>query len=207
MGILVANRGEIACRVMRTCDAMDIETVAVCSEADSGAKHVRAAGESVDLMVVPSEEENTLVLFDPVGGQRSLSQIEWEFKQPLLRAELDGEQLVAQYVDHDYNSFTIQYNGGEYKVKVQSLEEAMLSEHMPEPKVVDTSNAVLSPMPGKVVKVAVAKGDSVVAGQELLVVEAMKMQNVIRSDRNGVIGEVLVGVDSDVAVDQAMVNF
>src|SRR5262245_18072246 len=54
--ILVANRGEIALRVMRSCHAMGIETVAVYSEADADAPHVRFAGEAVHLAAAPAQE-------------------------------------------------------------------------------------------------------------------------------------------------------
>src|SRR5215468_8519483 len=54
--ILVANRGEIALRVMRSCHAMGIETVAVYSDADAGAPHVRFAGEAVHLGAAPARE-------------------------------------------------------------------------------------------------------------------------------------------------------
>ena len=56
--------------------------------------------------------------------------------------------------------------------------------------------ALLSPMPGRVVSVDVSPGDKVVIGQELVVVEAMKMQNLLRSERNGIVKSVKVGIFS-----------
>jgi len=70
----------------------------------------------------------------------------------------------------------------------------------PEVKI-DTTKSILSPMPGAVVSVSVAPGDTVVDGQELAIIEAMKMQNILKSEREGVIKSVNVVAGDSVAVD------
>jgi len=62
-------------------------------------------------------------------------------------------------------------------------------------------------MPGLVLSVAVKQGDHVLAGQELAVVEAMKMQNILRAEKNGVVSAVLATPGTTVAVDEVLVEF
>lgn len=78
---------------------------------------------------------------------------------------------------------------------------------MHEPLEVDTSDVVLSPMPGTLLSYAVEVGDAVQDGQELCVLEAMKMQNIIRSPKAGVIAKLRVSVGSILAADQVILDF
>ena len=100
----------------------------------------------------------------------------------------------------------VQMYGANMPVVVQSLREFELSKHMKEPPKLDTSDIIPSPMPGTVVSFAVAEGDSVEVGQELCIVEAMKMQNIIRSPRSGIIASLDVTAGSSVAADQVIVR-
>lgn len=68
-------------------------------------------------------------------------------------------------------------------------------------------NAVLSPMPGKIISIDVAVGDKVNAGQQIGIIEAMKMQNVIRAEFDGVIKTVGCAAGDSVAVDELIVEF
>ena len=78
---------------------------------------------------------------------------------------------------------------------------------MPAKQVLDTSALLVSPMPGMLVSVAVAVGDVVEEGQERAVVEAMKMANVLRSARRGVIKHIPFAVGSTLAVDDIIIEF
>ena len=72
---------------------------------------------------------------------------------------------------------------------------------------IDTTRSILSPMPGAVVSVSVSPGDTVVDGQELCIIEAMKMQNILKSEREGVIKSVNVKAGDSVAVDELLIEF
>ncbi len=72
---------------------------------------------------------------------------------------------------------------------------------------IDTTRSILSPMPGAVVSVAVQPGDTVVDGQELCIIEAMKMQNILKSEREGVIKSVNVKSGDSVSVDELLIEF
>jgi len=78
---------------------------------------------------------------------------------------------------------------------------------MPEPTKLDTAKSIISPMPGAVVQVFVNPGDSVVDGQQLCVIEAMKMQNIIKAERDGVVRQVNVKEGQSVAVDELLIQF
>jgi biotin carboxyl carrier protein len=77
----------------------------------------------------------------------------------------------------------------------------------PSPNPALSGNAITAPLPGTVVEIFVKAGDKVEAGQPVLIIEAMKMKNSIRSMWSGTIGEVLVSAGQTVAHKQALVKF
>jgi propionyl-CoA carboxylase alpha chain len=78
---------------------------------------------------------------------------------------------------------------------------------LPPKKAADTSKMVLSPMPGLVVSIDVAQGQSVRTGEVVAVLEAMKMQNILRAERDGVVKVVSVKSGDSVAADEVLVEF
>ena len=78
---------------------------------------------------------------------------------------------------------------------------------MPELVKIDFAKSIISPMPGAIVSVHVAPGDKVVEGQTLAIIEAMKMQNVIKSEIEGVIEQVNIKAGDSVAVDELLIQF
>jgi propionyl-CoA carboxylase alpha chain len=85
--------------------------------------------------------------------------------------------------------------------------EAELSRHMLEKQPPDLSKFLLSPMPGLLVRLLVAEGQEIKAGEELAVVEAMKMENSLRAGSDGVVAKVLAAQGDSLAVDQPIVEF
>lgn len=90
---------------------------------------------------------------------------------------------------------------------VQSPREYELSKYMHEPKVVDTSAFVMSPMPGSLIGFAVEEGDHVEVGQELCIVEAMKMQNIVRAPRAGVISKINIAAGASLQADDIIMEY
>jgi propionyl-CoA carboxylase alpha chain len=78
---------------------------------------------------------------------------------------------------------------------------------MPRKEPPDLSKFLLSPMPGLVVSMAVEPGTTVKAGEELCVIDAMKMENVLRAERDGTVEEVKVAAGDSLAVDQVIMTF
>jgi propionyl-CoA carboxylase alpha chain len=95
--------------------------------------------------------------------------------------------------------------GANMPVLVQKPREFELARHMHVPAKQDFSDLVQSPMPGTVISFAVEVGDIVEIGQELCIIEAMKMQNIIRSPRSGVIESLSVKTGSSVSRDEIMI--
>jgi propionyl-CoA carboxylase alpha chain len=90
---------------------------------------------------------------------------------------------------------------------VLSPSSAALTEHMIEREPPDLGKFLLSPMPGLLVRLSVAEGDEVKAGEELAAVEAMKMENSLRADENVTVAKVLVDEGDSLEVDQPILEF
>ena len=84
---------------------------------------------------------------------------------------------------------------------------ASLHARLPEKPKPDTSKLIISPMPGLVVSVDVEIGQTVEEGEAVCIVEAMKMQNIIRAEATGVVKAINVGAGDSVAADEIMVEF
>jgi len=127
----------------------------------------------------------------------------------LVTMNLDGDETILQYVRHhnDGIKFTFDYKGNNVKLSVFDETQYKYKHFMPAPKVIDFAKTIISPMPGAVISVHVAPGDKVVDGQTLLVLEAMKMQNVIKAEIDGVIDTVTIKDGDSVAVDEVLVTF
>ncbi|KAI2497559.1 CoA carboxylase [Fragilaria crotonensis] len=127
----------------------------------------------------------------------------------LARVSLNGGDVktIQTLSSSTTGEIQIEMKGASIEMLLQSPREYELSKHMHEPLVVDTSDMVLSPMPGTLISIAVQPGDSVQIGQELCVLEAMKMQNIIRSPRTGVIATCRVPVGATLAADQVILDF
>ena len=101
----------------------------------------------------------------------------------------------------------VQHNGTQIEALVLLPRVAELLRLMPYKAPPDTSRQLLSPMPGLLVDVAVQPGQSVQAGERLAVIEAMKMENILVAQRDGVVGEVLARKGDSLAVDQPILSF
>lgn len=122
-----------------------------------------------------------------------------------------SSELTFQMVPRDLSTKscflqTIRAFGSEYDFHVCSLLEDQLAGVMPPPKVIDTSKLLISPMPGSISKILVNVGDNVLQGGELVVIEAMKMQNVLRSTKSGKIRAIHVSSGATVAAKDILLE-
>uniref|UniRef100_A0A8C3LJB5 Propionyl-CoA carboxylase alpha chain, mitochondrial n=1 Tax=Chrysolophus pictus TaxID=9089 RepID=A0A8C3LJB5_CHRPC len=121
-----------------------------------------------------------------VDGMKLNVTSEWNLALPLLSVTIDGTQRTVQRLSRDASGKTsIQFLGTVYKLQVLTKAAAELSKYMPEKAAEDTSSILRSPMPGAVVAVSVKPGDMVSEGQEICVIEAMKMQNSMIAAKTG----------------------
>jgi propionyl-CoA carboxylase alpha chain len=102
--------------------------------------------------------------------------------------------------------YTLRTRGVTASAIVASPRAAELYKKIPEKQKADTSNLIVSPMPGLVISVDVKPGQDVKSGEGVAVVEAMKMQNIIRAERDGVIAKVHVAAGASVAADEVMIE-
>ncbi|KAL9544037.1 hypothetical protein MBANPS3_007824 [Mucor bainieri] len=128
----------------------------------------------------------------------------------LLAHSLVGDTkkpLVLQYLDPLDMGFRIQYHGSKYKVNVYSQEQHDLSKYIKSQSVAEQSKIISSPMPGRIISIAVNEGEKVIEGSELVVVEAMKMQNILRTPQSGVIKKIHVQAGHNVKSGQVLIEF
>jgi propionyl-CoA carboxylase alpha chain len=130
----------------------------------------------------------------------------WRPGQKLLEAAVDGRVATFQ-VDREGIGFRLFHAGASRRVQVLTPRAAELSALMPVKQPPDLSKFLLSPMPGLLVSVAVSDGQEVKAGEELAVVEAMKMENVLRAERDARVAKVRVKPGESLAVDQVILEF
>lgn len=137
----------------------------------------------------------------------------FDFKhQSLIRCTATQDNQVEEHVIQFYGitnelDYNWVYKGSHVKTRVYDAKQYQYKKYMAPPKVIDFSRVVLSPMPGAIVSVSVKPGDTIEDGQELLVMEAMKMQNLIKAERTGKIKSVKVAQGDAVAVDAVLVEF
>jgi propionyl-CoA carboxylase alpha chain len=119
---------------------------------------------------------------------------------------VDGDE-IALHVRPLANGFLLSFRGAREKAYVYTEREAALARLMPARTAADAGKFVRSPMPGLVLSLTVAAGQEVKTGDTLAVVEAMKMENVLRAERDGKVRAVHVKPGDSVAVDAAIVEF
>ena len=110
-----------------------------------------------------------------------------------MRFNLGGQQKLVQFLEAKDNlNFNFYYKGNTLQVAVYDEHQYPLKQYMARPKKVDFGKSIISPMPGSIVSVSVEVGQTVTEGQELLIVEAMKMQNLIKCEIEGKIKKINV---------------
>lgn len=131
---------------------------------------------------------------------------QWKRTQPLFVATINGRSVSVQ-VDREGIYYRLFHRGASFRALVVSPATAALNRHMIEKAPPDLSKFLLSPMPGLLTHVAVNVGDEVKAGEELAVVEAMKMENSLRAAQDGVVKAILAEVGGSLMVDQPIIEF
>ncbi len=142
---------------------------------------------------------------DRKGGRRHLSS-DWKPGDPLWTGTINSQPVSVQ-VRRILNGFTLAYRGVETKAYVYTEREAALARLMPVKQAADTGKLVLCPMPGLVVSIAVKEGQEVKAGETVAVVEAMKMENVLRAEIDGTVKKINCKPGDSLAVDAVILEF
>ena len=131
---------------------------------------------------------------------------DWKIGFPLLSALIDNKVLYFS-VQRDGPKYNIIHKSSKIRVIVLSDRHAELNKIMLPRKEVDNSKFLLSPMPGLLVSILVKKGQSVQAGESLAIVEAMKMENILKAEKDIIIKEILSKEGDSLVVDQSIMEF
>ena len=163
---------------------------------------VRIGGETFDTVVAEVAGGWDVTL----DGETSRVETDWTPGKSLARAVIDGKPMTAK-VSLGLGGARVRYRGADLKVQVLTPRQAELAAKMPVKTPPDTSKMLLCPMPGLIVSVDVEEGQEVQEGQVLAVVEAMKMENVLRAERKGVVSKVNAKAGDSMAVDEIIMEF
>ncbi len=130
----------------------------------------------------------------------------WRPGQPLFHCTVAGDTHTVQ-VDRAGIAYRLAQAGVEVEATVLRPRVAALLAGIPAKAPADTSRALLSPMPGRLSALLVELGQTVKAGEELAIVEAMKMENILNADRDGIVKTIHVQPGDNLTADQAILEF
>lgn len=131
----------------------------------------------------------------------------WRPSDSMLVATINGREMIAQIERRNGMEFRLTHAGAHMEVRILTWRAAELATLMPQKKKAQSEKYLLSPMPGLLSKIFVQEGDRVKAGQELCIIEAMKMENVLRADHDGKVEKFHVASGETLAADQIILEF
>ena len=131
---------------------------------------------------------------------------QWKLGRRLFQATINGKPVSVQ-IKHMEEGYVLTYGGSDVTVKVRTPRVAELAQFMPEPQDRNKKEELKAPIAGLIVSMKVKEGQPVKAGQELVVIEAMKMENVIYADHETTVKKICVGDRESVQVDQVLIQF
>ncbi|ABI77311.1 carbamoyl-phosphate synthase L chain/biotin carboxylase [Hyphomonas neptunium ATCC 15444] len=140
------------------------------------------------------------------GGKAHSFVTRWQPGQHLVEGVLDGKPFAVKFADRT-EGYLFRHRGVALRALVCTPFVADLHGRLPEKPKADTSKLVISPMPGLVVSMDVELGQEVQEGEAVCIVEAMKMQNIIRAGATGTVKAINVKAGESVAADEIMVEF
>jgi propionyl-CoA carboxylase alpha chain len=162
-----------------------------------------------DVEVVDEDGRIAVRLFDAPGGTEIRTHTvvsSWVPGQPVFAGRVDGRpvHLLVRAVP---NGWQIAYRGIAARAHVYTRREAELAALMPVKVAADSGKKLTCPMPGLVKSIAVSVGQEVKAGESLCVIEAMKMENVLRAERDGKVKAIAAKPGDSLAVDAVIMEF
>ncbi|WP_068808534.1 acetyl-CoA carboxylase biotin carboxylase subunit [Thauera phenolivorans] len=131
---------------------------------------------------------------------------EWRFGDLVFEGTVNGEKVCLQ-LERRGLRYRISHFGLQVEPVVMTKRAAHLLSLMPEKLPPDLSKFLLSPMPGLLREIAVAEGQEVKAGEKLAVIEAMKMENVLKADNDGKVKKIVASPGASLSVDEVIIEF
>ena len=158
-----------------------------------------------DIVLEPGDGA-LLVRFEEAEAHAHRLESDWRPGEPVWRGTVDGD-LTAVQIRPILNGFLLSHRGVSVDARVFTRREAELFALMPDKKIADTSKTLLCPMPGLVKSLLVQEGQEVKAGEALCMVEAMKMENVLRAERDVTVKKINAKEGDSLAVDAVIMEF
>jgi len=154
---------------------------------------------------VAADRDGSTITFEDDGGHKRVTS-DWVPGHSLATLDVGGHPLVLK-VGLIPMGFRVRVRGADLKVHIRTPRAHELALLMPEKLPPDTSKFLLCPMPGLIVKISVAEGDEVQEGQALATVEAMKMENILKAERAGVVKKINAAPGASLKVDDIIMEF
>ncbi len=164
---------------------------------------VTLQGQRFDVSIDADRDGSSVTFAD---GETLRVTSDWTPGDQLATLSVNDSPLVLK-VGKISGGFRIRNRGADLKVHVRTPRQAELADLMPEKLPPDTSKMLLCPMPGLIVKVDVEVGDEVQEGQALCTVEAMKMENILRAEKKGIVSKINAAAGDSLAVDDVIMEF
>ena len=169
-----------------------------------GSDWVVSLGAAEFAVAIEADRTGATVRF--ADGEEMRVTSDWQPGATLARLDVAGAPLVLK-VEKRATGFRLRTRGADLTAHVRTPRQAGLARLMPEKLPPDTSRLLLCPMPGLVVRIDVGEGDTVEEGQALCTIEAMKMENILRAARKGVVSKINVAAGDNLAVDDVIMEF
>jgi propionyl-CoA carboxylase alpha chain len=194
-------------------DALDRLAALACCSAYALDTRTHLGSETCRAVVIGERRWDFAVAADGIeywltdrAGRKTLVETGWRPGMSLAIARVDGDLLHVR-LDRVTGGFRLRWRGADLVARVLLPRVADLLPLMPVKLPPDLSRFLLCPMPGQVVRLDVAEGDIVEAGQPLAIVEAMKMENVLKAERRARVGRLRVAAGAVLAVDEVILEF
>ena len=151
--------------------------------------------------------DNTLMTLNNKTKETNLSS-KWKSYQKIMFLRIEDELCFVKVNKiHNFNQYSLTIEDCSLKLVVTPDKNYDLFTYMPEIKHEDLSKKLISPMPGLIKSIGVKKGQLVKQGEELVVIEAMKMENILKSEKDCTVDDVFVDEGSSVSTDEVLMSF
>ncbi|MGH6842336.1 MAG: biotin/lipoyl-containing protein, partial [Methylocella sp.] len=162
-------------------------------------------GKEAHEVTIDRMDEGLVVRFETTGHAH-ICRSDWVRGQPVWKGALDGEEVAVQ-LRPILNGYYLAHGGFAAEARVYTRREAELALRMPEKNAAGGSKLLRSPMPALVKSIEVVAGQAVKAGETLCIIEAMKMETVLRAECDGTVCQINVKPGDSIAVDGVIMAF
>ena len=161
----------------------------------------------LEVIEYESNKQNSNLIIKNKNKEYSLKS-NWTINEKVMQLSIN-DQIEFAKIDkiHNFNKYSITVEDCSLDLIVSSPDTAKLFDFMPEPKFEDLSKMLISPMPGLIKNISVEQGQKIKKGEQIVIIEAMKMENILKSEKDCLIKEILVKEGDSVSADEILINF